>query len=154
MSDQSCEVCFNPLPEPMPEHCPHCGAHLLLRPVEEERLPYVVLTTTPTLPGYRIERVLDIISAECAYGMNIFRDFFAGVRDIVGGRSGATQKVLRDARRTCLNELRSEARALGANAVIGVRLDYSEFSGGGKSTLFLAATGTAVIAEQIETPTG
>lgn len=105
----------------------------------------IVLTTTHTVPGRETNEVLEIITAECAYGMNIFRDFFANIRDIVGGRSAATQKVLRDARRTCLAELRREALMLGADAVVGVDLDYSEISGGGKSgLLFLVGSGTAV----------
>lgn len=79
--------------------------------------------------------------------MNIFRDYFAAVTDIFGGRSSATQRVLRDARKTCLAELKKEADELGANAVIAVKLDYSEFSGGGKSMLFLVASGTAVVIE-------
>jgi uncharacterized protein YbjQ (UPF0145 family) len=77
--------------------------------------------------------------------MNVFRDIFAGVRDIVGGRSYATQNVLRDARTTALNELKKEALKVGANGVIGVTLDYNEFSGGGKSMIFLVVTGTAVV---------
>ena len=105
----------------------------------------VILTTADTVAGYRIEASLDVITAECAFGMNVFRDFFAAVRDVVGGRSDATQKVLRDARLTCLAELRAEAIAVGGNAVIGVRLDYSELSGGGKSMMFLVASGTAVV---------
>ena len=76
--------------------------------------------------------------------MNIFRDFFSSITDIVGGRSNATQKILKDLRKTCLAELKLEAYRLGADAVIGVDLDYSEFSGGGKSMLFLIASGTAV----------
>ena len=76
--------------------------------------------------------------------MNIFRDIFAEVTDFFGGRSKASQKVLRDARKHCLNELRQEAKELGANAVIGVDLDYSEISGKGKGMLFLVASGTAV----------
>ena len=69
--------------------------------------------------------------------------------DFFGGRSESTQGVLRDARRTCLNELRKEAFSVGANAVIAVDLDYSEFSGKGKSMLFLVASGTAVTVEKI-----
>ena len=87
---------------------------------------------------------LDIITAECVFGMNVFRDLFSGVRDVVGGRVGSTQKVLRDAKDTVLSELRREALDLGAHAVVGVDLDYSEISGGGKSMLFVVATGTAV----------
>ncbi|WP_423906779.1 YbjQ family protein [Candidatus Spongiihabitans sp.] len=100
---------------------------------------------------FKIRKRLGIITAECVLGMNIFRDIFAGVRDIVGGRSEATQKVLGDLRITVLNELRKEAYALDANVVVGVDLDYSEFSGGGKSMLFLVASGTAVIAEMQDT---
>ena len=76
------------------------------------------------------------------------RDFFAGVRDLFGGRSQASQKVLRDARIQCLNELRQEAYKIDANAVIGIDLDYSEISGKGKGMLFLVASGTAVKVEK------
>lgn len=102
------------------------------------------VTTAPFLHGWDIVETIDIVAAERAFGMNLFRDLFASVRDAVGGQSVATQKVLRDARRDCLTDLRREARELGADAVIAVTLDYSEFSGGGKSMLFLAAAGTAV----------
>jgi uncharacterized protein YbjQ (UPF0145 family) len=104
-----------------------------------------ILLTTETNPDLKIAKRLEIISAECVFGMNLFRDFFAGVRDIFGGRSKATQKVLRDARRKVLEELRAEAHEIGATAVIAIRLDYSEISGDGKSMLFVVATGTAVV---------
>lgn len=103
-----------------------------------------VILTTETVFQSEIEERLEIISAECVFGMNIFKDVFAGVRDIVGGRNAASQKVLRDARKTVLSELKKEAHSIGANAVIAVDLDYSEISGGGKSMLFVVATGTAV----------
>lgn len=106
-----------------------------------------LVTTTPTVEGYCITKTLDVVTAECVFGLNIFKDLFAGLSDFFGGRSNTTQNALRDARRTCLNELRREAALLGANAVIGVDLDYSEFSGQGKSMLFLVASGTAVIIE-------
>ena len=76
-------------------------------------------------------------------GANIFKDLFAGIRDIVGGRSGAYESTLRDARKTALDELAAEARALGADAVIGVDLDY-EVLGSGGSMLMVSASGTAV----------
>ena len=76
--------------------------------------------------------------------MNIFRDFFAGMSDFFGGRSEASQKVLRDARNNCLNELKQEAYDMGADGVMGIDLDYSEISGKGKGMLFLVASGTAV----------
>lgn len=113
--------------------------------LSRRRAARVVVSTTEGLAGHEVVRTLGIVTAECAFGMSIFRDFFAGVTDILGGRSEATQRVLRDARETCLRELRREAHALGGNAVVGVRLDYSEFSGQGKSMLFLVATGTAVV---------
>ena len=108
----------------------------------------ITLTTAQALDGYRVTKTLEVITAECVFGMNFLRDFFSSFTDFFGGRSGATQKVLKDARKTALEELRKEAAELGANAVIGVRLDYSEFSGGGKSMLFLVASGTAVVVER------
>jgi len=109
---------------------------------------FVVLTTAPWLEGYRVVETLEIVTSECVYGMNMFRDFFAGITDAMGGRSESTQSVLKDARKTCLLELKKEAFSVGANAVIAVDLDYSEFSGQGKSMLFLVASGTAVKVEK------
>ena len=104
----------------------------------------IVLTTAPTVANREIDHEIEVITAECVFGMNIFRDLFAGIRDIFGGRSKASQKVLRDARQTCLHELKLEANELGADAIIGIDLDYQEFSGKGKGMLFLVASGTAV----------
>ncbi len=107
---------------------------------------HITLTTGFTVAGRVIEREIDVISAECVYGMNVLRDFFASVRDVVGGRSGSTQTVLRDARRIVLDELRDEAASIGADAVIGVDLDYQELSGGQKGgMIMLVASGTAVV---------
>ena len=108
----------------------------------------IILTTADSLEGYKVSKTLEVITAECVFGMNFLRDFFSSFTDFFGGRSNATQKVLKDARKTALEELRKEAEQLGANAVIGVRLDYSEFSGDGKSMLFLVAFGTAVVVER------
>ena len=102
------------------------------------------VTTTHLLPGREIAGALDVISAECAYGMNVFKDILTGITDVVGGRSASMQNGLRDARQTVMGQLRAEAFALGADAVVGVSLSYSEISGGGKSMLFVVATGTAV----------
>lgn len=115
-----------------------------------ERIAGIQATTTPQLEGYRVTKTLDIITAEYVGGMNLFRDFLAGITDLVGGRSGSIQSELRGARETCIANLKTEADRLGANAVIGVALDYSEISGGGKSMLFLVASGTAVVVEKIE----
>jgi len=111
--------------------------------VIDELAQGLIVTTESVLSGYQVEERIDVITAECVFGMNIFKDFFAGVRDIFGGRSKASQQVLRDARRTCLIELRREALIVGANAIIAVDLDYSEISGDGKSMLFMVASGTA-----------
>jgi len=104
----------------------------------------VMITTETAAPDLKIAARLGIVTAECAFGMNLFKDIFAVGRDIFGGRAASIQNALKDARNTALDELRLEASKLGANAVIAVDLDYSEISGGGKSMLFLVATGTAV----------
>lgn len=113
----------------------------------DPELEKIVLSTSATIPEGRVVRTLGIITAECAFGMNVFSDFFSSIRDVVGGRSGAWQNALRDARVNCLNELRREARQLGAGAVVSVSLEYSEISGGGRQMLFLVASGTAVAIE-------
>ncbi len=147
-----CMECGEPLPEVLKDSIPAL-AQLKLTEEEREKLDSkiqkLLVTTAPFLEGYRIVETLDVITAECVFGMNVFRDIAAKLTDIFGGRSDETQKVLRDARKVCLYELRKEAHSLGANAVIAVDLNYSEFSGGGKSMLFLVASGTAVKIEQI-----
>lgn len=107
----------------------------------------LIVTTEFSMAEYTVTQRIEVITAECVFGMNLFKDFFAGIRDIFGGRSSSSQKVLRDARRTCLTELRREALIVGANAVVGVDLDYSEISGDGKSMLFVVVSGTAVTVE-------
>jgi len=87
-----------------------------------EKMASIILTTEAYPAGLKIGRRIEIITAECAFGMNIFRDFFAGMTDIFGGRSDSTQKILRDARRKVLQELRQEAFDVGANAVVGITL--------------------------------
>lgn len=109
---------------------------------EKPDLSSIILTTSFFVAGREIEREVEVIAAECGYGMNIFRDFAAGVRDLVGGRSLAVQNVLRDARRMALQELRQEAFIVGADAVIGVDLDYQEM--GNARMILLVASGTAV----------
>jgi uncharacterized protein YbjQ (UPF0145 family) len=104
------------------------------------------MLTTETAPNLKITKRIEIVTAEVAYGMNIFKDLFAGVRDIVGGRSEAVQKTMRDARRTALYELKKEAHSVGANAVVGVDLDYVELQGA-TNMVMLVASGTAVIIE-------
>ena len=105
-----------------------------------------IILTTETAPNLNITKRIEIVTAECAFGMNIFKDLFAGVRDIVGGRSEAVQKTMRDSRKTVLYELKKEAYEVGANAVVGVDLDYVEMSSVG-SMVMLVASGTAVVIE-------
>ena len=105
-----------------------------------------IVLTTETAPNLNITRRIEIVTAECAFGMNMFKDLFAGVRDIVGGRSEAVQSTMRDSRRTVLFELKKEAHIVGANAVVGVDLDYIEMSSAG-SMVLLVASGTAVVIE-------
>lgn len=103
-----------------------------------------IILTTETAHNLPVIDRLGIVSAEVVIGMHIFRDVASAFRDVFGGRSQTMQKGLKEARVAALDELRAEAHALGADAVVGVDLDYSEISGGGKSMLFLVASGTAV----------
>jgi uncharacterized protein YbjQ (UPF0145 family) len=104
----------------------------------------IVVTTTPGIDGRPVQHYLGIVSGEVISGANIFRDFLAGIRDIVGGRSGAYEEVLEDARQKAIAEMRMRAAKIGANAVVGVDIDY-EVLGKGGSMLMVSATGTAVI---------
>ncbi len=106
----------------------------------------MILSTTNTIEGHAIAEYKGVVTGEAILGTNIFKDFFAGIRDIVGGRSGAYEKSLREARQIAIEEMKDEARKLGANAVIGIDLDYENISAGGNSSmLMVSATGTAVI---------
>ena len=86
---------------------------------ETERAIDAIMLTTETAPNLKITKRIEIVTAECAFGMNVFKDLFAGVRDIVGGRSKAVQQTMRDSRKTALYELKREAYLVGANAVVG-----------------------------------
>jgi uncharacterized protein YbjQ (UPF0145 family) len=109
----------------------------------------MLMTTTATLDGRPVRRYLGVVSGEAILGANLFRDFFAGIRDLVGGRSGAYEKVLRDAKETALREMADDAKRLGANAVIGIDLDYETVQvGGGGGMLMVTASGTAVVIDQ------
>jgi len=119
------------------------------RTAEQDVIDQIVLTTE-TASNLPITQRIEIVTAECAFGMNIFKDLFAGVRNIVGGRSKAVQDTMRDARRTTLYELKKEAHAVGANAVVGVDLDYVELAGAGSSMVMLVASGTAVVIEDAQ----
>jgi uncharacterized protein YbjQ (UPF0145 family) len=103
----------------------------------------MTVTTTPSIEGRKIQQYHGVVTGEAILGANIFRDFFAGIRDIVGGRSAAYEKELRRAREIALSELQHAATALGANAVVGVDIDY-ETVGGQNSMLMVSVSGTAV----------
>lgn len=104
----------------------------------------MIISTTPTLEGHQIKEYLGIATGEVIVGANIFKDLFAGIRDIVGGRAGAYESTLLDARREAFAELENEAKRLGANAVVGVDIDY-EVVGQGGSMLMVSVSGTAVL---------
>jgi uncharacterized protein YbjQ (UPF0145 family) len=101
-------------------------------------------TTTNTLEGVAIKQYLGIVSGEAILGANLVKDLFASVRDIVGGRSGAYEAELVRAKETAMHEMEAAALAMGANAIIGVDLDYESLGSGG-SMLMVCASGTAVL---------
>jgi uncharacterized protein YbjQ (UPF0145 family) len=103
----------------------------------------MLLSTTPTLEGRTIVAYHGVVTGEAILGANIFKDLFAGIRDIVGGRSGAYENELRKARQIAMEEIAEEARRLGANAVVGIDLDY-ETVGQGNGMLMVTVSGTAV----------
>jgi len=103
----------------------------------------MIVTTTNTIETHTIKDYLGIVTGETIIGANIFKDFFAGIRDIVGGRSGSYEKVLREAKDTALKEMEEQALKLGATAVIGIDLDY-ETVGPKGGMLMVTASGTAV----------
>ena len=104
------------------------------------------LTTTPSIEGKRITRYCGVIAGEAILGANVFKDMFAGIRDLVGGRSGTYEKELQRARQIALDELEERARDLGANAVVGIDIDY-EIMGKENGMLMVSASGTAVVVE-------
>jgi uncharacterized protein YbjQ (UPF0145 family) len=106
----------------------------------------MLISTTSTLDGKRISKYLGLVTGEAILGANIFRDLFAGVRDIVGGRSAAYEQELRKAKDIAVKEMTEQAQALGANAIIGVDLDYENVGQSG-GMLMVSASGTAVIIE-------
>jgi uncharacterized protein YbjQ (UPF0145 family) len=105
----------------------------------------MLIVTTPHLDGRPVQRYIGLVSGEAILGANIFRDMFAGIRDIVGGRSAAYEQELRKAKQIALDEMEAQARDLGADAVLGVDLDYESIQiGGGGGMLMVSASGTAV----------
>lgn len=106
----------------------------------------MILTTTNSIEGQKIISYKGVIAGETIIGANLFKDIFAGIRDIVGGRSGSYEQVLLEARETAMMELEQRARQLGANAVVAIDIDY-EVIGAKGSMLMVSASGTAVVVE-------
>lgn len=106
----------------------------------------MILSTTNSIEGKTAVKYLGLVSGDAILGANIFRDFFASIRDIVGGRSAAYEKELRKAKDIALEEMREQAKNLGANAIIGIDIDY-ETIGANSSMLMVSASGTAVVLE-------
>jgi len=103
----------------------------------------MITTTTPDIQGRTIEQYLAVISSEVIIGANIFKDILGGLRDILGGRSGTYERVMEDAKNQALKELEEKAQKLGANAVVGIDLDFETIGSSG-SMLMVSASGTAV----------
>lgn len=103
----------------------------------------MIITTTPTIEGKQISEYKGLVFGEIVVGANIIRDFFAGITDIIGGRSGMYESKLNTARKEALKELEAEAKKVGANAVVGVSFDYQTL--GTKDMFVVAATGAAVV---------
>jgi uncharacterized protein YbjQ (UPF0145 family) len=106
----------------------------------------MILSTTPNIEGKKAVKYVGLVSGHAILGANIFRDFFASVRDIVGGRSGGYEAELRKAKDIAIDEMSEQARHLGANAIVGIDLDY-ETIGTNSSMLMVSASGTAVVVE-------
>jgi uncharacterized protein YbjQ (UPF0145 family) len=106
----------------------------------------LILTTTPTIEGRKIIRYVGIVTGEAVMGANVFKDIFAGIRDIIGGRSAAYENELKKARETALYEVEQQAADLGANAVVGIDLDY-EVLGTAGGMLMVSVSGTAVVVQ-------
>ena len=104
----------------------------------------MILTTTPQIEGHTIREYKGIVTGETIIGANFVKDFFAGIRDIVGGRSGSYEKVLIEAKETSMKEMTERAQRLGANAIVGIDIDY-ETVGQNGSMLMVATSGTAVV---------
>ncbi len=106
----------------------------------------MIVTTTPGIEGQRITRYCGIVAGEAILGANLFKDVFAGIRDLVGGRSATYERELQRARDMALKEMQEKALAAGGNAIVGVDLDY-EVLGAGNGMLMVSASGTAVVVE-------
>ncbi len=106
----------------------------------------MLVVTTPSVEGKKVERYIGLVTGEAILGANIFKDIFASIRDIVGGRSAAYETELRQAKDIAVQEMMEQAQAMGGNAVLAVDLDYETIGGGGSGNmLMVSASGTAVL---------
>ena len=117
-----------------------CG----IKDVLKERNNTMIFSTTPTLEGHPIREYRGVVTGETIIGANVFKDFMAGLRDFFGGRSGAYERVLREAKDSAMREMAERAESLGCNAIVGIDLDY-ETVGQGGSMLMVTCSGTAVV---------
>ena len=115
---------------------------------ERKRRSDIFVLTTEHSHNLNVTKRIKVVTAECAYGMNIFKDISSSVRNIVGGRSAAMQNTMRDAREAVLIELKNEALKCGANAVVAIDLNYTQIGDGGFAMVLLVASGTAVVIEE------
>lgn len=106
----------------------------------------MLITTTPNIEGKHITKYIGLVNGEAIIGANLVKDFFANISDIVGGRSGAYEQGLREAKSIAIKEMMDQAQRLGANAIIGIDLDYQTIGGNG-SMLMVSCNGTAVVIE-------
>lgn len=105
----------------------------------------MLCTTTSTLEGQKITKYIGVVSGEAILGTNFFKDIFAGITDLIGGRSATYEKELRKAKEIAMREMQEEAQRLGANAVIGIDIDYEEISPNQGTMLMVSVSGTAVV---------
>ena len=110
----------------------------------------MIITTTPNIEGSRIAEYLGLVNGETIMGANIFADIFAGIRNVIGGRSGAYEKELRKAKEIAIKEMEQEAVQLGADAIVGVDLDYETITSDQGSMLMVIASGTAIKLESTD----
>ena len=110
----------------------------------KQKICIMIVTTTPTIEGHPIREYKGLVTGETIIGANFVKDFFAGIRDIVGGRSGSYESVLREAKDIALREMQERAQMMGANAIVGIDLDYEALGSNG-SMLMVTASGTAVL---------
>ncbi|SEF39881.1 Uncharacterized conserved protein YbjQ, UPF0145 family [Xylanibacter ruminicola] len=104
----------------------------------------MILSTTPTIEGHTIREYKGVVTSETIIGANLVKDIFAGIRDLVGGRSGSYEQVLREAKDTSMREMMERAKAMGANAIVGIDIDYETIGAKG-SMLMVSTSGTAVV---------